>query len=81
MAQSSGTSKTQTNGVIVENGSSVVANGNNVQLTNGCGFEDGEASGESGDVIVRRRKTKRLSSIDTDIIRLIGQHLRELGFK
>ena len=31
--------------------------------------------------LVRKRKPRQLSSKDTDIIRLIGQHLREMGFK
>lgn len=30
--------------------------------------------------LVRKRKPRQLSSKDTDIIRLVGQHLREMGF-
>ncbi len=34
-----------------------------------------------GSVHVRKRKQRQLSRKDTDIVRLIGQHLREMGFK
>lgn len=52
--------------------------------------EEGELNGASGttgglqrlnSVHVRKRKHRQLSRKDTDIIRLIGQHLREMGFK
>ena len=34
-----------------------------------------------GSTPVRKRKQRQLSQKDTDIVRLIGQHLREMGFK
>lgn len=51
----------------------------------GEGEEGGKrVTGESkhvGAVLARRRKQRQLSSKDTDIVRLIGQHLREMGFR
>ena len=44
------------------------------------------ASGSAGthrvsSLHTRKRKQRQLSRKDTDIVRLIGQHLREMGFK
>ena len=66
--------------------------GGGVVKSNGCEkvlYEDeedgdlnvGGANGRVGSMPVRKRKQRQLSSKDTDIIRLIGQHLREMGFK
>lgn len=86
----------QSNGVIHENGTSsdFAVNGlSGVIKSNGCegtACEEEEvgrasAGGESehicGPVLSRKRKQKQLSRKDTDIVRLIGQHLREMGFK
>lgn len=83
----------QANGVIHENGTSTsefAVNGlGGVVKSNGCenvsceeegGLGVGGASGHVA-VPLRKRKHRQLSSKDTDIIRLIGQHLREMGFK
>ena len=83
----------QSNGVI-ENGSStgeIAVNGlvsNNMvsgkKRENGVcdGMEvKGVARRVSGEVLARRTKPRQqLSAKDLDIIRLIGQHLREMGF-
>ncbi len=64
--------------------------------SNGCDEEDilcgdkgegmgvgggGETQRSMGSVLVRKRKQRQLSRKDTDIVRLIGQHLREMGFR
>ncbi len=84
-ATSSGTSsrsnqgmQSSSNGVIFQNGTGPVANGD-VVLANGCGGE--ELAGGDAAFAVRKRKQRQLSSMDTDVIRLIGQHLREMGFQ
>lgn len=83
----------QSNGVIHENGrrstSDFAVNGLGSALkSNGCeqgsaseGEEVGRGSANGRSVLVRKRKQKQLSSKDNDIVRLIGQHLREMGFK
>ena len=87
----------QANGVIHENGTSAsefavngLGGGGGVIKSNGCEDvtcqeeeEDLNVGGASGHVAVpvRKRKQRQLSSKDTDIVRLIGQHLREMGFK
>lgn len=83
----------QANGVIHENGTSIsefAVNGlGSLVKSNGCenisceeeNLNVGGASGHLGSVTVRKRKKRQLSSKDTDIVRLIGQHLREMGFK
>lgn len=85
----------QSNGVIHENGTSsdFAVNGlSSVIKSNGCesaaseGEEIGATAGREsehlgGPILVRKRKQRQLSRKDTDIVRLIGQHLREMGFK
>ena len=66
--------QTATNGTIIENGSS--SNGA-LPLANGC-----ETVVEKDDETrTHKKKAPHLSQADTDIIRLIGQHLREMGFQ
>jgi len=82
----------QANGVI-ENGSStgeIAVNGLVSNLVSGKKHENGVCDGVEvkgvarrvgGEVPTRRMKPKQqLSAKDLDIIRLIGQHLREMGF-
>ena len=69
--------QSNSNGVILSNGSSPVSNGD-MLLTNGC---EGEESELTSALALRKRKQRLLSGMDTDIIRLIGQHLREMGFQ
>ena len=82
----------QSNGVIHENGrrttSDFAVNGLASALkSNGHeqGSESEEVSGRGSanghSVLVRKRKQRQLSDKDSDIVRLIGQHLREMGFK
>lgn len=82
----------QSNGVIHENGTSTVNGLSSVIKSNGCeggvceGEEIGATAGREseqvgGPILVRKRKQRQLSRKDTDIVRLIGQHLREMGFK
>ena len=87
----------QSNGVIHENGttssSDFAVNGlSSVVKSNGCdgikfegeeevGVASGGESKHVGPVLTRKRKQRQLSRKDTDIVRLIGQHLREMGFK
>ena len=82
----------QSNGVIHENGTSdsdFAVNGLGVIKSNGVteeGLCEGEALrtvGRSGhtDTVLSRKKKRQLSDKDADIIRLIGQHLREMGFR
>ena len=62
------------NRCVIENGST--SNGV-TSLANGC-----EGVVERGEEIrTRRKRSKPLSNTDSDIIRLIGQHLREMGFQ
>ena len=70
--------QSSSNGVIFNNGSGPVANGD-VLLANGCGGE--ELVGGDMTVSLRKKKQTQLSTMDTDVIRLIGQHLREMGFQ
>ena len=52
-------------------------------LVNGvAGEEEGERPRGEIDrhVRVRKRPQRQLTGMDADIVRLIGQHLRELGF-
>ena len=62
------------NGTVVENGST--SNGV-APLANGCGGEVGREE-ESR---THRKRGLNLSETDSDIIRLIGQHLREMGLQ
>lgn len=83
----------QSNGVIHENGTSnnFAVNGlSGVIKSNGIVCEGEKKTGITvgrdsehiaGPILVRKRKQRQLSSKDTDIVRLIGQHLREMGFK
>lgn len=83
----------QSNGVIHENGTSDFSvNGvGGVVKSNGCGDslinddkKEMKMKGRGGmdpALTSRRRKTRPLSAKDTDTIRLIGQHLREMGFE
>jgi hypothetical protein len=41
----------------------------------------GEKEHIGGAILLRKRKQRHLSKKDSDIVRLIGQHLREMGFK
>ena len=53
-------------------------------LVNGVAREEeGEVTRErvNRHVKVRKRPQRQLTGTDADIVRLIGQHLRELGFK
>ena len=59
---------------VIENGST--SNGV-APLANGCGGE----LGEGGETKAHRRRGQPLSETDCDIIRLIGQHLREMGLQ
>lgn len=70
--------QSSSNGVILQNGTGLVANGD-VSLANGCAGD--EFAREDASFAVRKRKQRQLSAIDADIIRLIGQHLREMGFQ
>lgn len=77
----------QSNGVTLENvdGGGVLAiNGDN-GLVNGVGGKDErEMTAEGGleqHMRVRRRPQRQLTGMDADIVRLIGQYLREMGFK
>ncbi len=64
-------------GIIKSNGcEGVVCEGEEVGSTT-AGGEDGVHAVPVG----RKRKQRQLSSKDTDIVRLVGQHLREMGFK
>ena len=70
--------------VIVENGGSVASNGD-VILTNGCstvGEEDGsELSAHGHAKSWRKKQQRKLSGMDAEVIRLVGQHLREMGLQ
>jgi hypothetical protein len=64
--------QTAGNGSVIENGST--SNGV-APLANGCGGE----VGEEGKFKTHYKLGQALSETDSDIIRLIGQHLREMG--
>lgn len=63
-----------TNGTVIENGS---ASNGVAPLANGCG---GEAGREQENKVCRK-KGQSFSEMESDIIRLIGQHLREMGLQ
>ena len=67
--------QTAGNGSVLENGSS--SNGVGL-LANGCGGEVGE---EGECKMTHCKPGQTLSETDSDIIRLIGQHLREMGLQ
>ena len=78
----------QTNGVTLENITSdgVAAINGDGGLVNGVGTgeEDGVIATERLEQHIsrtRKRPQRQLTGIDADIVRLIGQHLREMGFK
>ena len=78
----------QSNGVTVdsiEGGGGVVAINGDGGLINGVGGgKEREVSEERGvkqHVRARKVPQRRLTGMDADIVRLIGQHLRELGFR
>jgi WD40 repeat protein len=60
--------QTAGNGTVIENGNGVTP------LSNGCGDKV-----EREEVRVHQKRGQVLSETDSDIIRLIGQHLREMG--
>ena len=69
----------QSNGVILENGDSPVTNGDLLHVSNGC--EEEESGRSPSALAVRKQKQRKLTGMDAEIIRLIGQHLRELGLQ
>jgi hypothetical protein len=62
--------QTAGNGTVIENGNGVTP------LSNGCGDKV-----EREEVRVHQKRGQVLSETDSDIIRLIGQHLREMGLQ
>ena len=66
------------NGTSVENGNE--RNGV-TSLANGCGLRGGDEAAAAGRSVPYRKRGKQLSQTETDMIRLIGQHLREMGFQ
>lgn len=66
--------QTSGNGIVIENGST--SNGV-APLANGCGGEVGRDEEDR----THRKRSLTLSETDSDIIRLIGQHLREMGLQ
>lgn len=84
----------QSNGVI-ENGTTteIAVNGLGSGLVSGKSHANGVCEGEedvevrgvsqrvAGEVQLRKLRQRQLSGKDVDIIRLIGQHLREMGFR
>ena len=64
-----------------------MASNGDVKLTNGCeAMGEEEGSGElplshSHAKSWRRRQQRKLSGMDEEIIRLVGQHLREMGLQ
>ena len=66
--------QTAANGTVIENGS---ASNGVAPFVNGCGGKVGREEGSK----VHRKRGQSLSETDTDIIRLIGQHLREMGLQ
>ena len=61
--------QTAGNGTVVENGNGVSP------LANGCGDK------VEKEMKTHRKRGQPLSETDSDIIRLIGQHLREMGLQ
>ena len=77
----------QSNGVTVdsvEGGGTVAMNGDSGLVNGVSGGKEREVSAERGvkqHVRARKVPQRRLTGMDADIVRLIGQHLRELGFR
>ena len=69
----------QSNGAILENGDSPVTNGDLLHVSNGCEEEENGRSASA--LAVKKQKQRKLTGMDAEIIRLIGQHLRELGLQ
>lgn len=69
----------------VDSGGGIVAINGDSGLMNGVGGEDErELTTErrlEQHMRVKRRPQRQLTGMDADIVRLIGQHLREMGFR
>lgn len=79
---SSSTGPAQTNGLlsVINNGNAVSSNNNN----NGVSAQPASNNNNNGggaDANSGVKKKKRLSQCEEDVIRLIGQHLHDLGLK
>jgi phage protein U len=76
----------QSNGVTPDNvdaGGGVVAINGDSGLVNGVGGEDVREIAAKGGLKKQHAKVpqRQLTGMDADTVRLIGQHLREMGFK
>lgn len=74
--QNGDTGPVHSNGVV-----SVGNNGNTVSNNNNNGVPVQPASNNSNNTSDGIKKKKRLSQCEEDVIRLIGQHLHDLGLK
>ncbi len=72
----------QSNGVPVENVEIKVSKAK-ITISNGTHINDGEALDreKSSLVVAVKKQTRQLNRMETDIVRLMGQHLREMGYQ
>ena len=81
-----GQTQQQSNGVSLENsdGDIVAINGDGGLVNGVGGREEREIVAEGRleqRVRVRKKPQRQLTGMDADIVRLVGQHLREMGFR
>lgn len=74
--ESSSAGAAHSNGLV-----SVTNNGNTVSSNNGVSTQPVSNNSSSTDANSGVKKKKRLSQPEEDVIRLIGQHLHDLGLK
>lgn len=75
----------QSNGVAIENGGGTSIDGvGKVKLTlsNGTHIDNGEIPKEvKTSPVPVKKQARQLTRMETDIVRLMGQHLREMGYQ
>lgn len=77
----------QTNGVVIENGSGFSkGTKTNFSVSNGTCDEDEDVEVAGAFALGlaqggKRKQSRKLSGIEADTIRLMGQHLREMGYQ
>lgn len=72
----------QSNGVATENGGGFEVSKVKVAVTNGKHVNSDEAiKNEWLSPVVEKKPVRQLTKMESDIVRLMGQHLREMGYQ
>lgn len=81
--ESSSAGEAHSNGLVSvgDNGNSVNNNSNGVSEQPAVNNSNGDNSNDNNSPTDVNKKKKRLSQCEEDVIRLIGQHLHDLGLK